>query len=666
LRAKFREYITIYFLIERKEGLILIVHFTCLLAFFCTTVVPASAVMPGLAGSHFGRIETSSKVSNPLPPAFNQSRDLISLHYDHAPDKDDGQSAAADRTILESFYGTDWIKAHVVAVSGAYGQNAAKFNPNSDAVMDAAWNDCGGWLAAHTDRKRVVAELTSRWIDVLKNGGNIWVKEGGQSDITADVVKRIKKQLPDIDSAKRIYVVQHSNWNEKYTTDSALAYTKKHTHYIKIRDANAYLNIKGGNASFEKAASEHPVFGTIWKTAFDYYDPRIRLDFSDTGELMYILGIGEIDIEGFKKRFLSEKNASNPITKNRQVFPGKKWENATPESQGVDSVLLANAIDFLESLPGEDGSTELVIVRNGYVIWQGSNVNNKHGVWSVTKSFVSTLVGILIDDRRLSLETLAKDIDSHLSLRYPTATIRHFLTMTSGYRAIGDDPRGDYVHGPSPTPFNPDVPLFTPPGSMYAYWDSAVNELGFLITKIAEKSMKALFQERIGSVIDLDPNAWNWGDFGQVEGLTINGGAGNNRNHVIISAIDLARFGHFILNRGYWNGTQLVNPNWIDASTDVQVPVDMPWAGIGSAGLDGRGTYGYLWWENGVQVNGKLKWPGATSGTFAASGYNNNKLFVIPEWNMVIVRLGLDGGEATTIQDSEWGQFLNLVGRAVS
>jgi CubicO group peptidase (beta-lactamase class C family) len=201
---------------------------------------------------------------------------------------------------------------------------------------------------------------------------------------------------------------------------------------------------------------------------------------------------------------------------------------------------------------------------------------------------------------------------------------------------------------------------------MYAYWDSAVNELGFLITKIAEKSMKALFQERIGSVIGLDPNDWNWGDFGQVDGLTINGGAGNHNNHVFISAIELSRFGHLMLNRGFWKGTQLIDPNWIDSSTDVQVSVGLPWAGIGSAILDGRGAYGYLWWRNGMLADGKQKWPGATSGTFAASGANNNKLFVIPEWNMVIVRLGLDGGEATTIKDSEWGRLLNLVGKAVT
>ena len=76
---------------------------------------------------------------------FDPEKDLISLHYDHAPDKDDGHSAAADRSVLESLFGVGWIGRHVVAVSGAYGKNKRGFNPKSDTVMDVAWKDCG-WL----------------------------------------------------------------------------------------------------------------------------------------------------------------------------------------------------------------------------------------------------------------------------------------------------------------------------------------------------------------------------------------------------------------------------------------------------------------------------------------------------------------------------------------
>ena len=632
---------------------------------FFSSAASAGDLFSGRADRH-ENIKRQEAVSKPPLKAFNPSKDMIALHYDHAPDKDDGQSAAADRTLLESIFGIDWIKTHVLPVSGAYGKNAGEFNPKSDAVMNAAWNDCGGWLSVHANRTLAITEITSRWRSVLMEGGDIWVKEGGQSDVTAAVLSAIKEQMPEVDTATRVHVVQHSDWNERHTTETALEYTQNNADYIRIRDANAYLNIKGGDEKFVKSAREHPVFGPVWEAAFTYYDPTVRLDFSDTGELLYILGLGEMSVDDFRKRFLNSKDTQKISAADHRAFPAAAWERATPESQGLDSAVLDVAIDFLENLPGADGSSELVVVRNGYVIWQGPNVHRRHGVWSITKSFVSALFGLLVDDQKLSLETLAADIDTDLKPLYPALRLKHFLAMTSGYRAKGDGSGEDYVHGPSATPFQPVDPLFTPPGSQYAYWDSAVNELGYLITKRAGTSMAALFQERIGSVIGLDPDNWSWGDFGRFDGLKINGGAGNHKNHISISAIDLARFGQLMLAGGHWKGAQLISAEWIDTATDIQVSADIPWAGIGPASLDGRGAYGYLWWRNGILADGKRKWPGATPGTFAASGYNNNKLFVIPEWNMVIVRLGLDGGTATTIEEAQWGRFLYLVGRAVS
>lgn len=248
--------------------------------------------------------------AGPVPPrAFHPDNDLLSLHYDHAPDKDDGHSAAADRCMLETLRGADWIKRHVVAVSGAYGTNASTFNDKSDAVMDACWNDVGGWLDAHEDRKSVVAELVRRWSATLEKGGHVWVKEGGQSDITVETLKALKLLHPDVDMKSRIHVVQHSNWNEDKTTKTALREVKAMTHYIRIKDANAYLNVKGGDQAFEKAALAHPKFGPMWKAAFSYYPASQRLDFSDTGELMHILGLGEIGVDAFRKRFLESKPA---------------------------------------------------------------------------------------------------------------------------------------------------------------------------------------------------------------------------------------------------------------------------------------------------------------------------------------------------------------------
>jgi CubicO group peptidase (beta-lactamase class C family) len=73
----------------------------------------------------------------------------------------------------------------------------------------------------------------------------------------------------------------------------------------------------------------------------------------------------------------------------------------------------------------------------------------------------------------------------------------------------------------------------------------------------------------------------------------------------------------------------------------VQVPPDLAWAQPESE-IDGRGCYGFNWWVNGITPTGRRKWPEAPSGTFAALGHNNNRLVIIPEWRVVIVRLGLD------------------------
>jgi hypothetical protein len=74
--------------------------------------------------------------------------------------------------------------------------------------------------------------------------------------------------------------------------------------------------------------------------------------------------------------------------------------------------------------------------------------------------------------------------------------------------------------------------------------------------------------------------------------------------------------------------------------------------------IDGHGVYGFNWWTNGVQTDGERLWPAAPTSAFAALGHNNNK--VIPDWNMVIVRLGLDQNDVK-VSDTVWSEFLALV-----
>ncbi len=345
------------------------------------------------------------------------------------------------------------------------------------------------------------------------------------------------------------------------------------------------------------------------------------------------------------------------------TFPSKQWQQTKPEAQRVDSAKLKAAVSYLKNNSGPDGVKELVIIRNGYMIWKGPNIDKMHGVWSLTKSFTSTVLGLLIDDGKATLDTLAKDHVPSMAATYPDITLRHFTTMTSGYYAVGDKTTGSYKHGPSRTPFTPaETPLFKPPGSRYAYWDSAMNQFGNVLTRIADEPIETLFKRRIADPIGMDRSKWDWGDFGKVNGITVNGGSGNGNKHIQISARELARFGHLFLNRGKWKGKQLISAAWVDAATKPHVPVSKPLEEL--SGADGRGTYGYNWWANGINAGGKRKWPGAPVGTYAASGYNNNDMFVVPQWNMVIVRLGLDQRDFP-VTDTIYSTFLRKVGEAI-
>jgi len=344
------------------------------------------------------------------------------------------------------------------------------------------------------------------------------------------------------------------------------------------------------------------------------------------------------------------------------VFPGARWEEAAPESQGIDPAALESAMACLGEHVGHDGAKRAVVVRNGRLIWKGPEADRVQGVWSVTKVFTSTVLGLLVDDGKCTLDTRAAEILPAMAETYPAVTLRHFTTMTSGYRAQGDEPQGEYVHGPSKTPLVPSAaPLFAPPGSAYAYWDSAMNQFGNVLAHISGEPVRDLFGRRIADPIGIDPGRWHWGDPAK-PGLGAAGtGSGNHNGHVMVCALDLARLGYLFLHRGVWSGRRLISEAWVGAATSVQVPADLPLAGP-VRWLDGRGVYGYNWWVNGTGADGRRKWPAAPAGTFAASGFNNGKCFVVPEWHMVVVRLGLDG----RAEDTAWNALFERLSAALA
>ena len=133
------------------------------------------------------------------------------------------------------------------------------------------------------------------------------------------------------------------------------------------------------------------------------------------------------------------------------------FESATPDSQGINQSDLQKALNFIVQNAGKDGISKTIVLRNGKAIYAGDKVDVIHNVYSVTKSFTSTALGLLIEENKISLDTPICEIDAQYCQRYPNVTFRHLSTMTSGYNADGENRWGEeskdlYLPLTPPTP----------------------------------------------------------------------------------------------------------------------------------------------------------------------------------------------------------------------
>mmetsp|Transcript_11344 Transcript_11344/g.28999 ORF Transcript_11344/g.28999 Transcript_11344/m.28999 type:complete len:623 (+) Transcript_11344:6-1874(+) len=267
------------------------------------------------------------------PAAFNASLDFVSLHYDCSADPDDFESMVADRLVLESTWGTEWLKKHVIAVGGTYGTNLNYQRIACEKVLQATWGDVGAAVRAgvgqnearqeHAQVRAAAVQLAfAQYSAVLSRGGRIYVKEGGQSDFTFGVLNEIEVWQPG--AARCVHVVQHAHWNEQTTSPGILQRMSRGMvgSYTKIGDGNRELQRRNWAlaGSFVKAARASWL-GCAWELAlaefaklpsYCFGSPPRKLgvdrciDFSDTMELLHILRLPRLTMEEFYDRFLAE------------------------------------------------------------------------------------------------------------------------------------------------------------------------------------------------------------------------------------------------------------------------------------------------------------------------------------------------------------------------
>lgn len=245
---------------------------------------------------------TTPVVPDLLTPTgpFTPGVDLFVFHLDFA-DLDDGHAAVATAEAAAA-HGVD-----VIAVAGTAALDSEDHTHDYGMVMNSTYGNA--WVDAGNNRALAIDAMADEWIGTMRNGGDVWVAEGGVSDFTADVVREVQNRRPDLDTASRIHVVHHSTRNVNATSVANLALIQNETEFIKIDDGNddngtgdLFMNSDG----FE-AATNQSQFSAGWAAAFAQL-PADELDFSDTITALYVLGVDKDQVattEDFQQLFLS-------------------------------------------------------------------------------------------------------------------------------------------------------------------------------------------------------------------------------------------------------------------------------------------------------------------------------------------------------------------------
>ena len=317
-----------------------------------------------------------------------------------------------------------------------------------------------------------------------------------------------------------------------------------------------------------------------------------------------------------------------------------QWTLVAPASVGMDADKLAQAVAAHAT---NTGVSSMLVMRHGKPVleqyWNGYDKDALHDMRSATKSITSLLVGMAIDEHALGGvdDTLAQ----WLSADYPGApalahgtTLKNLLMMQGGLDCNdwdGSSPGNEenMYDAQDWVQFYLNLAPKYAPGSVTVYCTGNPVTLGHVLKNATHQSVVAYAQSHLFGPLGITSERWNTYD---------NGAEADTGGHMQMRPRDMAKIGQFALQRGMWNGTQLVSSAWIDVSTAQLGAFD-------SSPLDG---YGYLWWHSADP------WGSATVQSFFANGAGGQFIIVTPELDMVTVMTGENYGNDTAVQRARW------------
>jgi CubicO group peptidase (beta-lactamase class C family) len=314
------------------------------------------------------------------------------------------------------------------------------------------------------------------------------------------------------------------------------------------------------------------------------------------------------------------------------------WPVANSDSVGISSTTLCPMVKWLNDWK-EGNVHSVLVVRHGKLVFEHyfTGIDEKlgnplgevtfgpetrHDARSMTKSVTDLLVGIAID--RGWIKSIDASVFSffpqYADLRTPEKdriTLRHLLTMSSGLEwhefdtpyTSDANSENQMDNAKDPYRYALQQPVVAPPGRVWNYNSGSTELLGAILRKATGKPLdqlaRSLLFEPLG-ITDVEWYKYAQGNPSAAAGLRLR-------------PRDLAKIGQLVLQRGAWNGKQIVSAGWIDASTTPQINGFLVF------------FYGYQFWLGRSLVDRHpVDWA-------AAWGLGGQRVFIIPDLDLVVV-----------------------------
>lgn len=262
--------------------------------------------------------------------------------------------------------------------------------------------------------------------------------------------------------------------------------------------------------------------------------------------------------------------------------------------------------------------------------FNGKDAQSSSCIFSASKSVSSLLVGMALEKcPQFSTDTPIQQLLPEYRYvlekdeRKWNTTIGHCLSQTTPFKWLetgktwGEGHSGwEMEQSSNWIEYLLNCPAVSKPGKRFCYNTGVSHLLPILVERMLQQSAEEFFEENVAVPLAFENYRWEK----DVEG-NIQGGKGLH-----LRALDLLKLGKLILNEGLWEGRELLSDEWIEDSFSAQ-----------SRGHIYYGTYGLHWWLKKIETGPKLD---SGFNVWAAIGFGGNFLYIVPEWNLVVVFTG--------------------------